>query len=97
MKLLTKKIEKTIPALYSQENVSDPMCRVKFFNPAGMGTWYVIERDEDTCFGYVDMGEPELGYFSISELESIQLPFGLKIERDLWWDPKPLSEVMKEV
>lgn len=28
----------------------------------------------------------EYGYFSLKELEGIELPFGLKIERDLYFD-----------
>jgi len=36
-------------------------------------------------------------YFSLSELESIRGPLGLKVERDLYWKPKTLSEVKKEI
>jgi len=39
------------------------------------------------------MGFPELGYVSLQELESVTLPFGLKIERDMYFTPdKTLSE-----
>jgi len=97
MKLMTKAIEKKVPALYAQEHVKDPTVHAKFFNPCGAQTWYLLERDGDTCFGYVDLGHggAELGYFSLSELQDIKLPFGLKIERDRWWDATPLSRVMK--
>ncbi|MCL6481523.1 MAG: DUF2958 domain-containing protein [Firmicutes bacterium] len=37
--------------------------------------------------------ESELGYFSLDELESIRGPLGLKVERDLYWKPVPLSKV----
>ena len=94
MKLLTIEIIKNLPALYSQEDVKDPIVQVKFFNPAGLGTWYGIEYDgEDTFFGLCVIQEAELGYFSLSELQSIRLPFGLSIERDLWFKPQPLSKV----
>ena len=43
--------------------------------------------------GYVKGDYPELGYFSLSELESIQGPWGLKVERDLYFTPLRLSEV----
>ena len=60
---------------------------VKFFNPAGSGTWLATElaADEDTLFGLADLGFgcPEMGSFSLAELQSIQLPFGLTIERDI--------------
>lgn len=94
MKLLTAEIRKALPALYSQENVSDPVAVVKFFSPVSSWTWYATEFDgEDVFFGLVDGFEKELGYFSLSELESVELPFGLKIERDLHWTPTPLSQL----
>lgn len=74
----------------------DPAPSVKFFNPVGAGTWLATELDEDgdTLFGLADLGFgcPELGYFSLRELEGIRLPFGLRIERDLGFASKiPLS------
>jgi len=58
---------------------------VKFFNPFGQGVWLATELDEDgdVMFGLADIGCPELGSWSFSELESIRLPFGMGIERDL--------------
>ena len=58
---------------------------VKFFNPFGEGVWLATELDEDgdVMFGMADIGCPELGSWSFSELESIRLPFGMGIERDL--------------
>ena len=49
-------------------------------------------------FGVADLGMGgELGDFSISELESLTGPFGLKIERDSAVDPfeHTLGELMK--
>lgn len=94
MKLLTKEIEKKLPALYSQEEVKDPMVMVKFFTPWGNWTWYATEYNpEDRLFfGKVVGIETELGYFSLEELESIKGPWGLSIERDLSFTPKPLSQ-----
>lgn len=58
----------------------------KLFNPAGAATWLVTELDADgdTLFGLADLGFgfPEIGSFSLSELQSLRLPFGLTIERD---------------
>ena len=69
---------------------------VKFFNPAGAGTWLATELDEDgdTLFGLADlgMGFPEHGSFSLAELQALRLPFGLAIERDLSFSTQlPLS------
>ncbi len=97
MKLLTKEIEGSLPPFYSQENIEDPIVRVKFFDPCGSWTWYGIEWNpmERTFFGYVVGHENELGYFSLDELESLKGPLGLGIERDLNFKPKPLSEIKK--
>lgn len=58
---------------------------VKFFNPLGAGVWLATELDADgdVLFGLVDLGEPELGYFSLEEMVSVCLPFGLGIKRDI--------------
>jgi hypothetical protein len=74
---------------------------LKLFNPAGSGTWLIgaISEDGDTMYGLCDLGHgsPELGYVSLKELESLKLPFGLKIERDMYFEPtKTLSEYAKE-
>ena len=48
-------------------------------------------------FGYVSIhGDfcDEWGYFGLSELESVKCPpFGLCIERDVFFNPKPISKV----
>jgi hypothetical protein len=65
----------------------DQLPLAKLFNPVGAGTWIVTELadDEDTLFGIADLGfgSPEVGSFSLAELESLRLPFGLRIERDI--------------
>ena len=63
---------------------------VKFFNPVGAATWLATELDEDgdTLFGLADLGFgcPELGSYSLLEMASVRLPFGLGIERDLYFE-----------
>jgi hypothetical protein len=34
-------------------------------------------------FGLADLGEPGLGSFSLEEMTSLRLPFGMGIERDI--------------
>ncbi len=94
MKLLTEEIKKNLPPLGATENQKDPIAQVKFFNPCGMGTWWACEYDPDDgiFFGKADLGFPELGYYSLEELEDYKGPFGLGIERDIHFQPKPLSE-----
>lgn len=67
---------------------------VKFFNPLGIGTWLATELDGDgdTLFGLADLGEPELGSFSLAEMEALELPLGMGIERDILFTGEyPLS------
>jgi len=94
MKLMTQEIRKQIPALYAQENEPDPTVFVKFFTPWSNWTWYATEFDgEDIFFGYVEGLDNELGYFSLSELESLRGPAGLHIERDIYFMPMLLSHI----
>lgn len=69
---------------------------LKLFNPAGPGTWLITEigEDGDTLFGLcdLDMGCPELGSVSLSEITSVKLPLGLTIERDVSFEGRlPIS------
>jgi hypothetical protein len=67
---------------------------VKFFNPLGIGTWLTTELDSDgdTLFGLADLGDPELGSFSLAEMTSIRLPFDMGLERDVLFEGRfPLS------
>tara|TARA_R100001510_G_scaffold13284_1_gene10536 strand:- start:9 stop:302 length:294 start_codon:yes stop_codon:yes gene_type:complete len=95
VKLITKEIRKKTPYLYGTEDKKDKIATAKFFNPCGVGTWYLIELDEDEnqAFGLVDLHEKEYGYFSIKELESIKLHFGLKIERDKFFKPTAIDKI----
>src|SRR5512135_2974738 len=82
------------PPLHSQENEPDPMCWAKFFTPDGQWTWYAIEFDgTDLGFGYVIGMDAELGYFRLSELMAVRGPFGLPVERDVYFEPCRLSQV----
>ena len=73
---------------------------VKFFTPDAQWTWYAVSAsvDPDTndvqFFGLVDGLDRELGYFWLSELQRIRGAFGLPVERDLYFDPVPLSELL---
>lgn len=73
---------------------------VKLFTPWTGCTWLLSEKvDEDRFFGLCDLGHgyPELGYVSLKELEGIRGPAGIKIERDMYFQPvKRLSEYAKE-
>jgi hypothetical protein len=110
IKLLTKELERALPALYSQEKNADPMVMCKFFTPDAGWTWYAIEGSPVDSSGYADTDQEkfgflffglvcgfdvELGYFLLSELETCRGKFGLPVERDLHFQPTRLSEVKK--
>lgn len=94
-KLLTADLRERL-LFNSRATDTDHVPIVKFFNPAGPATWLATELDADgdTLFGLADLGFgcPELGSFSLSEIASLRLPFGLRIERDLYFrTDQPLS------
>ena len=99
MKLLTEELRRSLPALYAQKEFADPIVHIKFFTPNSRWTWYATEGqpegDDFIFFGYVIGQEREWGYFLLSELEAGRGPFGLAIERDLYFTPGPFSQVIK--
>jgi hypothetical protein len=101
MKLITEEFEELFKdyPLYSQENEEDPLVVAKLFDPAGSATWFLTEFDsvEKIAFCYVTgLVQDEWGYTSLTELESIERPFGLTIERDLYFSQKRISECLGE-
>ena len=98
MELLSRELRQCLPSLYSQENTKDPIVHAKFFTPDSNWTWYATEGSEQEgdfiFFGYVVGFEKEWGYFCLSELEAARGPMGLPIERDLYFQPGPFSQVV---
>ena len=45
-------------------------------------------------FGLIDLFEKELGYFSFNEIKEFKGGYGLGIERDLYFESKPLKDFM---
>ncbi len=97
MKLLTKEILKRLPPLYANENkpLGEIIAQVKFFTPDAGWTWYAAEFDgTDLFWGLAHGFEKELGYFSLAELKSVRGTLGLPVERDRFFTPTPLAELM---
>jgi hypothetical protein len=92
MELLDGERRAVLPPLYSMEKRGlDAIAPIKFFTPDAGWTWYPTEFDgKDIFFGLVSGLEVELGYFRLSELESVRGVFGLPVERDLYFEPTPL-------
>lgn len=96
MELLPGEWRAVLPKLYSNEKTGlSTVAPVKLFTPDANWTWYPTEFDgNDLCFGLVSGFEVELGYFSVSELESIRGGLGLPVERDLYFQPTTLVELI---
>ena len=93
--LMPPEIAAQLPPLYANEGQGeDAIAYLKLFTPWTSWTWSASEYDpeERLCFGVVVGHERELGYFSLDELEAIRGPGGFRIERDLYWKPRPLKE-----
>ena len=102
MRLMTKQLEKRFLQVGNQSELEDPVVIAKFFNPCGAGTWYATEYDPKAkvFFGYVSIfgdWNDEWGSFSLEELEAYRGPLGLGVERDLFFDEKPFSQVVTKV
>jgi hypothetical protein len=95
--LIPEELISSIPKLYETERNLNPICHVKLFTPDSVFTWFIIECsiDGDTCYGYVQGFESELGYFSLEELKSIKGPLGLAVERDISFKPTALAIIRK--
>jgi hypothetical protein len=65
----------------------DPYPVVKLFTPDANATWLLVEldpEDPDLAYALCDpgLGEPELGYVRLSELESLRGLLRLPVEQD---------------
>lgn len=92
MKLLTaaiiKKLEKS--PLGSHDGDPNAPIIVKFFTPSSNWSWFVTEGNklptgDWELYGMVHGFEKEVGYFLLSELQAVKGPFGLQIERDMYF------------
>jgi hypothetical protein len=99
--LLPNSLEGILPELYATEKTpnDEKIVYAKFFTPGTCWTWFVLEgsREEEDFifFGLVHGFEKEYGYFSLNELESVGDSDSqcLRVERDLYFTPTPLSEI----
>ena len=99
MKLLTKEITEKAQKQYDKGSDMGQMVVAKFFDPMGSWRWYLMNlaEDKDYAWGIVDGNAVEMGSFSMRELQSIQLPLGLGIERDKFFEPVKASELYRKM
>ncbi len=88
--------EDNIPSTQDACDDPAPIARVKLFDPGSSWTWYIAGYDPATriAWGLVDGLEQEYGSVDMAELVAIRSRFGLPIERDLYWQPRPLTECL---
>lgn len=97
-RLLNEELRKALPNLGAQKDGKDPIVHAAFVFAASDWVWFVTEGerrgdDDFIFFGYVIGFESEWGYFSLLELEEVDVQ-GLRIERDLSFEPKPFSKCL---
>ncbi len=72
---------------------------VKFFFPAADWTWFVLEGKQETddyvFFGFVIGFEEEWGYFTLNELQNINIQL-LTVEKDLHFQPGKFRDVIAQ-
>jgi len=100
MELLSVELRRTLPPMYSQESCPTPIVHAKLFTPDSSFTWFVTEGAEQEdgdwlLFGFVIGLEEEWGYSLLSELASVRGPLGLAVERDLWFKPGQIDQVLR--
>ena len=104
--LAPSSLVKDLPRLYAQDGKG--MEATVFIHLFGaIGDFYITEIDEEgeTAFGYTKLSsypDGELGYISVAELQELvnekfiqEKNLKYLIERDLFWEPKPLKDVVK--
>ena len=101
MKLMTKELEEAFKKQGYMDGKPEEEVVVLAHYFTSSWDWWATEYDPGrrTFFGLVRGFEVELGYFSLDEMESVSCdvrPLG-GIERDLYWDPKSLAEIRREI
>ena len=96
MELLPGELRAALPPLYTNEKQGlAAVAPIKYFTPDSGWSWYATEFDgEEMFFGLVSGWDIELGYFSVTELEGVRGPLGLPVERDVWYEPQTLQELL---
>ena len=60
----------------------------------GLNGWqYLLDKDDDYCWGIVKGFEVEMGSFSMEELKSMQP----RLQRDLYFEPMKAKDVWEQL
>ena len=98
MKLLTKAIERKLlkNSKNYKNNITKEKVVVKLFTPSGSATWWIYSMNENgDCFGIAEMNVREYGWVNINEISELRVkPFGLPVERDMYYTPPAFGELL---
>ena len=97
---MTKEIQEKAEKQYDEDSDMEQMVVAKFFNPVGSWTWYLMNMADngDYCWGIVNGNAVEMGSWQMSELQKVKIkPFGLGIERDLYFEPMKAKDVWEQL
>ena len=104
MKLLTQANLKALPAERTTEGKPEDqqIAVVKLFTPDADWTWFLLETWEEGGERMFYVYEAAMGgcgytYTNLSTLERLRGPLGLRVERDRYFDPTPMTDVKKEL
>ncbi len=95
--LMNYAVLEDLPRLHTQSNVDDPEATMKYFLPGSGWTWYAIEYSprERVFYGLIVGTDVELGNFYLDDLYALRNEKGEGVKRDIWFMPKPVSELRK--
>lgn len=100
MKFFTKTILEKFALLGDQEDkpLREQTVVAKLFNPTGIGTWYLINYNEQTktAFGFASIfgdHNDKFGTIYLPELEEYVGEYGIGIERDKSWTPTKVKNI----
>ena len=92
---MTKEIQKKAEKQFVKESDMNQMVVAKYFG--GSWTWYLMNldpEDSDYAWGIVNGHAVEMGSWQMSELQKVKIkPFGLGVERDLYFEPMRAKDV----
>lgn len=98
MEYIPYKLQAMIPKLYHTRHEANPTVWVKFLSPVFNWRWYIIEGetiDNLTIFyGWMAHSAEERGRFIRSDLASMRAYFCITIQRDVYFQPCQLSDVL---
>jgi hypothetical protein len=102
--LISDNLAMDIPSIdeFMDRNDHDPIAHIKLFTINGW-RWFILAFDRDTMTAYAYVQAPrvpggECGTVNLRELADFTFLSGfLGVERDLYFEPRPLSQVRKSI